>query len=890
MKPILRLLVVLLVTEAALVSHAASVLDTSQPGAFRQTDLDAGGWLTGFASHSGGRLYARTDVGGVYRSDDRGDSWRFLSGSLTSSAAHAVQGLAVGETSADIVFQAVGVSYLGSDSGRGIWRSMDGGTSWSQVLTGKNFSGNDDLRWQGECLAITPGSLDQEIFAITRQGGLMRSTTGGGSGSWSKQNGTAFDGMTGHVVHMHPSFPNDIFVGGVKGTAASALFKGVRGVGGAITWSAVTINAATTTVSRLARLPSGEIFAAVQDGSSNRFYKSNTTGTTWTNITSTVLGGLSANGPVGMCHVLRDGTTVILGWIGGPTRKSTNSGSTWSTLNLTISNNRPPAMLTSGGGPGWSRGSIHQDPIDPNRWYLPNGFGPFRSKDAGNTVDYMTRGIGEVVTWKPAFHPNDPNRVYLPVADLIGFVVTDGGATGNAQRNPRRSLPVINGNVGMTYATKALVGPVVGNASPKVYFVGGSFFGPNAGRASILTTSDDGQTWALVHVAGVTGTGLPSGSEIIGGCVAPDNANEILIAVHDTSNVNSGIYRSTDGGVSFIKSTGIPAGGNWGDEFSHFSFLEADSTDASRRFAWLNGVGFLISTNRGQSWASSGHSSGGPTNNKLYDWNSWGVFCRDSVSGRLWFGGSSGHLGLAWSSNNGTNWTYLDAPFSNTGFSEIRALDAHNGRVLVCGKRYGDTYQKIYLSDDNGSIWRECTNSSNRLPTTTYVALDPHRPGQFWVASNGRSYARFTPGNFGAWQQTHFSSLELNDPAVSGASADPDLDSFGNLQEFGLALNPRSSSHADTGLPKLVATAPAAWDFQFRRNPAASELTYRVRSSTNLIDWTTSHTFTGATALPTSFSPGVSLTADPATQLLRYRPVTGPRKEFYRLEMTLPEP
>ena len=238
-------------------------------------------------------------------------------------------------------FQAVGVSYLGSDAGRGIWRSMDGGTSWTQVLAGKNFSGNDDLRWQGECIAITPGSLDQEILAITRQGGLMRSTTGGASGSWAKENGTAFDGMTGHVVHMNPAFPNEIFVGGVKGTAASALFKGVRGVGGAITWSAVTINAATTTVSRLARLPGGEIFAAVQDGSANRFYKSNTTGTSWTNITSTVLGGLSANGPVGMCHVLRDGTTVILGWIGGPTRRSANSGTTWSTVNLTISPDRP---------------------------------------------------------------------------------------------------------------------------------------------------------------------------------------------------------------------------------------------------------------------------------------------------------------------------------------------------------------------------------------------------------------------------------------------------------------------------------------------------------------------------------------------------------------------
>jgi hypothetical protein len=65
------LFIALLLTSAA---HSASTVGTVQPSVFCQTDLDAGGWLTGFASHSSGRLYARTDVGGVYRSDDQGAS------------------------------------------------------------------------------------------------------------------------------------------------------------------------------------------------------------------------------------------------------------------------------------------------------------------------------------------------------------------------------------------------------------------------------------------------------------------------------------------------------------------------------------------------------------------------------------------------------------------------------------------------------------------------------------------------------------------------------------------------------------------------------------------------------------------------------------------------
>lgn len=870
MKKIVMLLALLSTTAA----QAASSVGAAQPGVFRQTDLDAGGWLTGFASHPAGRLYARTDVGGVYRSDDHGANWRFLSGEMTSSAALHVQGLAVGDSSADMVYQAVGTSYASSDAARGVWRTGDGGTSWTQVLANVNFSGNDDLRWQGECLAITPGSADQEIFALSRKNGLWRSTTGGASGTWSKQGGTTFDGLIGHVVHMHPSFPNDVFVGGVKDSSASALFKGTRGAGGTITWAAVTVNAATTSVTRLARLSSGVMFAAVQDGANQRFYKSDGAGTAWTNITSTVLGSLTANGPVGMCHVLRDGVTIVLGWIGGPTRKSINGGTSWTTVPLAISGTRPAAMLTSDTSPGWSRGSLHQDPLDSNRWYLPNGFGPFVSSDAGATVNYMTRGIGEVVTWKPSFHPNDPLRVYMPVADLIGFIATDGSSTGLAPRNPRRSLPVTFGNVGMTYATEALVGPVTGQNAPKVYFIGGSYFGPNAGRASIVTTSNDGQNWSLVHVAGVTGTGLPAGSEIISGSIAPDNANEILVAVHDTSNTNSGIYRSTNGGVAFTKATGVPTSGNWGDEFSHFVFMEADAGAPTRRFAWLNAVGFLISNDRGVTWASAGHSSGGPTNTKLYDWNSWGFFSRDAISGRLWFGGMNGHLGLAFSINNGTNWTYLDTPFSNTGFSEVKAIDAHDGQVLVHGKRFGDAFAKIYYSADNGAVWRECTKLGHRLPNVTYVALNPHQRGHFWVATNGRSYARFEPGALGEWQQQHFDDLALNDAGISGNLSDPDGDGHTNYFEFTAGILPTDAQSRFRTQIEPVANQVSR--MRLRISPRFTDRSYTVETATTL-------------GLPANWQPLTSFTVSDNgnERTITHTNATGSAR-FYRVKITKP--
>ena len=863
---------------------AASTVGAPLPGAFRQTDLDGGGWLTGFAAHASGRLYARTDVGGAYRSDDRGASWSFISGDLTSPATHCVQGLAVGASTADLVFQAVGVSYFGNDPGRGVWRSTDGGAGWSHVLPGVNFSGNDDLRWEGECLAITPGGADQEVWAISRQNGLWRSSSGGVAGSWTKQGGTAFDGLIGHVVHLDAAFPNDLWVGGVKSSAASALFKGSRGQGGAISWTPVTISAGTTAVGRLARLPGGVLFAAVQEGNANRFYKSDATGTTWTHITPSLPGNSSANGPIGMCHVLADGQTVVLGWIGGPTVRSANGGATWGTVPLTITGDRPLAMLTSDGTVGWSRGSLTQDPLDPNRWYIPNGFGPFVSTNAGATVSYMTRGIGEVVSWQAAFHPGDPSRVYLPVADLIGFVITDGGATGTAQRNPRRSLPVTNGNVGMTYATKVLVGPAAAGTTPKLYFIGGAFFGDNANRGCVLTTPDEGVTWSLVHVSGKTGTGLPAFCDIVSGCVAPDNADDMVVSVFDRSGSASGFYRSTNGGTSFTKASGVPASAQVGDEFSHFSGFETDPATPARRFAWANGAGFLVSNDRGATWASAGHSGSGPSAQKLYDWNTWGAISRDAVTGRLWFGGMTGHLGLAFSDTNGTTWTYLDPPFSNTGFAEIAALDAHDHQIVVVGRRFGDTFKKIYFSENDGAHWRECTKAGYRFPTATDIALDPHRRGTFWIGTSGRSFARFTPGPFGAWQQSRFSPFEMNDASVSTAEADPDGDQLPNVAEYAFGLDPRMPDATHAALPSLTTGSSAPPELSFARQSAATDLDYLIRTSADLSSWQTHSTLSGQTPLPSSFAAGVSLIEDPVTHRVRFRQENATGRLFYRVD------
>jgi hypothetical protein len=59
----------------------AAMLASASPFTYtaRNVGFDGGGWVTGLEVHaSTGIIYARTDVGGAYRSDDGGFTWTEL--------------------------------------------------------------------------------------------------------------------------------------------------------------------------------------------------------------------------------------------------------------------------------------------------------------------------------------------------------------------------------------------------------------------------------------------------------------------------------------------------------------------------------------------------------------------------------------------------------------------------------------------------------------------------------------------------------------------------------------------------------------------------------------------------------------------------------------------
>lgn len=87
---------------------------------------------------------------------------------------------------------------------------------------------------------------------------------------------------------------------------------------------------------------------------------------------------------------------------------------------------------------------------------------------------------------------------------------------------------------------------------------------------------------------------------------------------------------------------------------------------------------------------------------------------------------------------------------------------------------------------------------------------------------------------FEIWQQAKFTAGELLDANISGPSADPDGDGFGNLVEYALGLEPKSAS--TTGLPEVTSDA-THWIYTYTRPTGTTDVTYAVEFSTNLTTW-----------------------------------------------------
>jgi photosystem II stability/assembly factor-like uncharacterized protein len=178
---------------------------TRQPYTWKNVQIVGGGFVDGVIFHPtvAGIRYARTDMGGAYRWDQKADRWQPILDWVPYKDLNlmGVESIAVDPADARRVYLACG-TYTNANTPNGaILRSDDGGRTFERTDVPFKFGGNEDGRGNGERMAVDPGD-GKVLYLGTRHDGLWRSTDQGVS--W--QQVTAFPDVT----EAQPEMPKHV--------------------------------------------------------------------------------------------------------------------------------------------------------------------------------------------------------------------------------------------------------------------------------------------------------------------------------------------------------------------------------------------------------------------------------------------------------------------------------------------------------------------------------------------------------------------------------------------------------------------------------------------------------------------------------------------------------
>ena len=179
-------------------------------GAIRVADADPNVVYVGTGSQD---VRGNSSTGrGAWKSTDAGRTWTFIGLRETG----AIGRIAIHPTNPDVVYMAALGHPFGRNRERGIYRSKDGGASWQQVLFLNDSTGASDLVmdprnprilyaafWRGERKPWT-------MISGSTEGGVWKSTDGGDH--WTKLSGGLPTGLTGKIgLTVSPANPDRVW-------------------------------------------------------------------------------------------------------------------------------------------------------------------------------------------------------------------------------------------------------------------------------------------------------------------------------------------------------------------------------------------------------------------------------------------------------------------------------------------------------------------------------------------------------------------------------------------------------------------------------------------------------------------------------------------------------
>lgn len=396
---------------------------------------DLGGRIHSIAVHptDGKTLWCGAANGGVWKSDNRGDTWRPVMDTENSLSMGAI---AVDPKNPNIVYAGTGepVSANGDTyNGAGILKSIDGGETWTTLgLT--NVGSITDI-------VINPTNTNNIIASGVRNNAGLYWTEDGGN-TWTRSSNIAIADLS-----MHPTNPNILLIG----TFSNGLYRTTDG-GKSIGTKMGGIGNANLTVSRIsvefARSDGNIAYALAYEypGTTihySRIYKSVNGGQSWTNSFDSDRNGIDFLANVAQSQgyynnvisVHPTNPNIVLA--GGVYMVRTdNGGNTWSEVGDEVHVDHHAMAF---------------DPENPNTFYSGNDGGMYRSENAGQSYDKKSRGLAITQFYAMAVDQKKDSLNYGGTQDN-GTVTSSSAVYGNIMGGDGFFVVVDHTNSNIYYA------------------------------------------------------------------------------------------------------------------------------------------------------------------------------------------------------------------------------------------------------------------------------------------------------------------------------------------------------------------------------------------------------------------------------------------------------
>ncbi|MFG2804522.1 cellulose binding domain-containing protein [Streptomyces massasporeus] len=714
---------------------------------WKNARIDGGGFVPGIVFNRSEKnlAYARTDIGGAYRWQESSKTWTPLLDSVGwEDWGHTgVVSIASDSVDPNRVYAAVGTYTNSWDPKNGaVMRSADRGASWQKANLPFKLGGNMPGRGMGERLAVDPNRNSVLYLGAPSGKGLWRSTDSGSG--WSQVANFPNVGNYAQDPSDTSGYASDnqgiVWVTfdestGTAGSATKTIYVGVADKDNAVYRS----TDAGATWQRLAGQPTGHLAhkgvldakngylylaysdkGGPYDGGKGRLWRYATGTGTWTDI-SPVAEPDTFYGFSGLTVDRRKPGTVMATaysawWPDTQIFRSTDSGATWSKAwDYTSYPNREnrytmdvssSPWLTWGANPqppeqtpklGWMTEALEIDPFNSDRMMYGTGATVYGTENLTNwdsggkfAIRPMVQGLEETAV-NDLVSPPSGAPLLSALGDIGGFRHTD------LTKVPSMMFTQPN------FTTTTSLDFAESNPNTVVR-TGNLDSGPH-----IAFSTDNGANW----FAGTDPSGVSGGGTVAS---AADGTRFVW------SPEGAGVHHTTGFGTAWQASAGIPAG----------AIVESDRVDAKTFYGFKSGK-FYVSTDGGATFKES-PASGLPGGDSVR------FKALPGGKGDVWLAGGAadGAYGLWHSTDGGASFTKLSnvEQADTVGFG--KAAPGASYQTLYTSAKIGGV-RGVFRSTDKGASWTRINDDAQQWGWTgAAITGDPGVYGRVYVSTNGR--------------------------------------------------------------------------------------------------------------------------------------------------------